>query len=792
MTDPITWAFNRGLGPWLTPLRGKAPIFLGWTELPPATEPQVREWIQIGYELGFRCGTRSGLIVIDDDQCKHDASGYTPPPTGLIAESPTGSRHYYYRAPDPCPGNSASKLAPYVDVRGDGGQVVFPGSAHVDTRTPYRWVEQGEPGELPADALAILLPADNTAPAPVHTSPSLSHAPNSNRYAETALTREVARVHAAPEGTRNDALNRAAFSLGQLVAGGELDSHTVTEQLTAAAEIAGLTPRETQATIRSGLGSGSKSPRRAPERPAAGSEPVTTARSDPSPNSSHEPTQPSPDRGYILVPGSHVVPGGEYIEQGTHRFAYQVSQAVPGDLIYRRGETVGEITEKRYQPISHHRLRTIIDRSVPLRSGKPPKDPDDDATLVFRTCTADHAQVVLPYIQAEGGVRELIHLASHPVTVGPTFDFARPGWNPDHSAYLTSDLSPPPLPLDEARAVLSDLVCDFPFQEPADRANFFGLMLTPILRPSLGEPVPMHLITSPMERSGKTKLAELVLGCSVLGTPTPATQLGEREEEREKRIMATMMCGDTLVHLDNLTDQLDSACLASVLTSNVYRGRILGFGKMVAVPNNLTIVGTGNNVHATGEVAKRVVPIRLLPATEAPETRTGFKHSQLRSYVETQRERILGALLGLIAEWKRQEMSQGPSNFGGFERWASVLGGIMRAAGYEEYLANLSDWRGVADESTTELFEFAKKWLEVHGTAEASPAELYALAEEHGFFAWKLAKRRDDHSRKISFGRILSKAADRVVPGPYRVVVTGPNNHRRYRLVTIGSIGSTE
>lgn len=80
-------------------------------------------------------------------------------------------------------------------------------------------------------------------------------------YALAALRGEVERVRAAQEGERNDTLNRAAFSLGQLVADGQLDADEVADELTEAAEEAGLMARETRATIRSGLRGGARNPR---------------------------------------------------------------------------------------------------------------------------------------------------------------------------------------------------------------------------------------------------------------------------------------------------------------------------------------------------------------------------------------------------------------------------------------------------------------------------------------------------------------------------------------------------
>jgi hypothetical protein len=76
-----------------------------------------------------------------------------------------------------------------------------------------------------------------------------------------ALRDETRLVATAWPGTRNDTLNRAAFSLGQLVAAGLLPSLTVITALAGAAERAGLPADEARSTIQSGMGAGARSPR---------------------------------------------------------------------------------------------------------------------------------------------------------------------------------------------------------------------------------------------------------------------------------------------------------------------------------------------------------------------------------------------------------------------------------------------------------------------------------------------------------------------------------------------------
>jgi hypothetical protein len=84
-------------------------------------------------------------------------------------------------------------------------------------------------------------------------------------YGEAALAREAETLAAVAPGGRNHALNRASFSLHQLVAGGELEHGEVEHRLLAAAERNGLIAddglRSVLATIRSGARAGLQHPR---------------------------------------------------------------------------------------------------------------------------------------------------------------------------------------------------------------------------------------------------------------------------------------------------------------------------------------------------------------------------------------------------------------------------------------------------------------------------------------------------------------------------------------------------
>lgn len=102
------------------------------------------------------------------------------------------------------------------------------------------------------------------APAPGVAAAPLTDMAGVTGYALSALNKETLLVSTAPEGSRNDTLNRAAFNMAQMVAAGQLPAGLVVSELTAAARLVGLDDAEILQTLRSGLPAGEKLPRNTP------------------------------------------------------------------------------------------------------------------------------------------------------------------------------------------------------------------------------------------------------------------------------------------------------------------------------------------------------------------------------------------------------------------------------------------------------------------------------------------------------------------------------------------------
>jgi len=261
----------------------KQPALRGnWQELATTSPTQIRDWwARAPYNIGLACGP-SGLVVIDLDLPHADAEdddedgtlfplsgadrlarlarshGQRYPAGTYVVDTPSGGVHLYFAAGREAVRNSAGALAPHIDVRADGGYVIGAGSQAGEraytARAPLR-----RPAALPP-WLARLLTEPPEAPAVPPQWPPADRA-QGRAYAMAALRAETERVAAARPGTRNDTLNRAAFSLGQLVAARLLPPVPVITGLISAAVQAGLSEEEATRTVRSGMTGGARKPR---------------------------------------------------------------------------------------------------------------------------------------------------------------------------------------------------------------------------------------------------------------------------------------------------------------------------------------------------------------------------------------------------------------------------------------------------------------------------------------------------------------------------------------------------
>ncbi|KAB8190586.1 DNA primase [Nonomuraea phyllanthi] len=265
------------------------PGFTAWEAHATTDTALIRHmWVRGPFNIGIACGP-SNLVVLDLDVPKpgehppaawarpgindgsdvlaslcEEASQPLPLETFMV-RTRLGGTHLYFTAPASLDlRNTAGKLGWKIDTRARGGYVVAPGSTVTlpDGTGSYDVLHDPPPAPLPSWLAAHL-----TAPPPASTTSAAAvlivcGGDRAAGYALAALRGEIQRVLDAVPGTRNTTLNLAAFALGQLIAAGLLPRALAEACLLNAAEATGLDFREAFTTIRSGLDSGLRRPRR--------------------------------------------------------------------------------------------------------------------------------------------------------------------------------------------------------------------------------------------------------------------------------------------------------------------------------------------------------------------------------------------------------------------------------------------------------------------------------------------------------------------------------------------------
>jgi hypothetical protein len=267
---------------------------------------------------------------------------------------------------------------------------------------------------------------------------------------------------------------------------------------------------------------------------------------------------------------------------------------------------------------------------------------------------------------------------------------------------------------------------DFPFASEADKANAIAMPLTMTGRMFFSLS-PLFVFDASTAGSGKGLLASTI-SLITTGKAPEVMELPADGDEQRKKITAAVLAGHDLIMWDE-SHVIAGRTLAAVLTAEKYSDRLLGGNKLISVTNRFTQVALGNNVEVWGDMKRRIVPSRLVPDTDHPEARSGFRHPDLEQWVRAHRGELLAALLTIWRNWIAQGRPEADAGMGSFERWSRTVGGALRAAGIEGFRTNTAVWLSDSDDDDgwrdhlVQLHaRFSDKWFTVADVADAVDA----------------------------------------------------------------------
>ncbi|MCC7172797.1 MAG: bifunctional DNA primase/polymerase [Planctomycetes bacterium] len=725
----VTDGHKRGWS--FTPLNGKKPYLGEWNTAPHPTSDQCVAWAKRG-NIGIRTGAASGVIVFDEDTVDGSTARAFGLPRTVTAVTGSGKRHYYLRAPSFRVKNSVKELANDVDIRGDGGQAVFPGSIHPDTGGVYRWEVGLSPSEVeiaeaPPGLLELL--AEQTKPRPA-TARERSDPPARAGKVLDACIRDVA---TAPEGQRNDALNRAAYTLGGLVANGTVDRAEVEAQLEAAATTAGLASREIAATIRSGLKAGIEQPLQLVEFKPTARRPKSTSKAATSAADDHRPRITlGADEHKILDEIERILGGGETPAVFNRGGVLVHTICIPVDTKQKnvtRPEGLAVVV-----PIEPHALCDVMNTHIQFIRLRKVGDRCDEYAVpapltLARQLIARRQWKAIPSLHG---------LLAGPVVLQDGAILTKNGYDRASGLYVDlGGLELPAIPerptLEHARAALDELkkfYSTLPFVSPEDRSVGLAATLTPLSRPCYRN-TPLFAASAPTIGTGKSLLCDVVTIIAT-GRTAPAMSQAKDEDENRKTILALLMESSPVVLIDNCTRPLSGASLCSALTQESLRGRMLGFSATVIVATTqVTFFASGNNFSVEGDLRRRVLVCMMDAKEERPWLRR-FKRN-LRDIALDSRSGLLAAALTILRWRLRTAVDESPPGldpFGGFDGWSHVVREALVMLGEPDPVLVMAR-NDMKDPETADLLGLHTAWRDVVGAERITAAEVAEKAKDH-------------------------------------------------------------
>lgn len=210
----------------------------------------------------------------------------------------------------------------------------------------------------------------------------------------------------------------------------------------------------------------------------------------------------------------------------------------------------------------------------------------------------------------------------------------------------------------------------FPWKERASESTFLSHILAEAARLAINH-CPMYFYDAPDAGTGKSLLQEMAARI-VHGTDVSVrTWVGDGDEIR-KVLYAALLAGDRSMWFDNIPDgtKVRSHEMCGFLTSANWSDRKLGESASRGIANRMVLVGSGNNITPSGDLARRSLVVRMDANTENLKGRL-FKIPLLRPYVMEHRPQLLvDALTVIKAYHAATDVPPMPVQMQSFEAWS--------------------------------------------------------------------------------------------------------------------------
>lgn len=763
------------LGWRVLPVRagGKIPLLADWPNQASRDPAVVARW-QDEYptsNIGIACGAGSRFFTLDVDP-RHGGDAalaaleaeHGPLPLTTHARTPSGGSHFLFSLPDFSVTNSASRVGPGLDIRGDGGQIVVAPS--VTPAGQYCWINA--PWDVtPAPAPAWLLErlgrvqnADTAAPVSADQRGYFPPAsPAVLDQARETLVRHgpavdgqgggLHAVHAAAILTHDFALTEEeAWPLflewnetndppwddledlrvrlqrgrkyGKLEFGCRrtLDArHIAKRMLTEWKDAGGDNDALQPVLIRI--------------RAIRVGDPLIWALIE---RDVMEFTGMKPRA--IALPKSNIAhdavptkPGEIRVTHKLHDVADEATRAIAPYVFVRNGVLCQVVKQER---TFIHDLESAGIQDIMSRSANYVRPDSGD---LIETAAPGPIATILQARRTHEGIRVLEAVTTAPVFLADGSILQERGYNEQARVFLEPSVTvdvPDQPDRTAARAavrVFLDLLSDFHFATRADFSSWLAALLSPLTKAATkNAPVPLICISANSAGAGKSLLAD-TLALIVTGDHAENRPYNPRDPaEWGKRLTAFVKAASPVSVFDNANGAIGDEGIDRLITSSTWSDRLLGASEAPPMPNVTTWLATGNNIEPIGDTVRRVLLVRTEVDVERPDQRTGFKIADLAGYALEHRSALLSAALTILRAFHvagRPDMQL--ASWGSFTTWSALVRGALVWTGLPDPWLTQQRASIELNEPENEAHDW---WISVVEASDGTPAGISTLANQ--------------------------------------------------------------
>jgi len=756
------------------PSSGKHPRIGEWQNEATSDESTIAKWIAQwpSGNVGIVTGRLFWVLDVDPKNggpatLAELVAKHGPLPRTVQAETGSGGAHYLFHLPDGCTiTNTAGKIGPGLDTRGENGQIVVAPS--VSGVGAYRWIV--EPWNTPiADAPDWLIELLQRAPAaPARVAP------------KTPVIGRGAFPEASPE-----VLERAREALevhGPAVQGEGGDAHTFIAAAMLVHDFA-LTDAEAlplfeewnetcsppwsaddlEAKLRGG-GKYASRPygcRRSLDAVASARALIEAWQSTSSEEGMIELI--AQVRHFAAICGDtarHALivrdlsaatgltaralalprptvtedspPGSIEVTPALHEVADKAIAAIAPRVFARNGVLceVVKATERTF--INDLEPAGIID--LMSRSAKWVRQ--DEKGVVVQAPPAPVA-AILHARRMHPRIRCLEAVTSAPVFLADGTILQTRGYNAQARVFLepsvTVDVPDEPTREDARNAIrmFRTLLSDFKFAARGDFSSWLAGLLSSLVKSATGNaPGPLICVTASSAGAGKSLLTEIASRI-IDGKPAEIRPYNPKDAgEWGKRVTAFVRAGTPISVFDNVNGPFGDETTDRLVTSSTWSDRVLGASDAPPVAIVTTWWATGNNIEPQGDTVRRVLVVRLEVDTERPQERTGFAVKDIRSHALDHRSDLLSAALTILRAYHvAGRPPQDLPAWGSFERWSALVRGALVWAGLTDPFVTQQRAALQLHEPENEAHDF---WLSILESTDGTVPSVVAAANSRG------------------------------------------------------------